>query len=147
MAYGHSRGNAVRIHDYVGDYAVRRERHVFSFLDHSTSSLLPMPGGKFITNLWNSNISGSYFDEFSMMCVLGNYHKINGSSFTSFRPQRHVFDFGFFWSIVVLVVSSGPSGNWFDSLSQSFSNDYLLAFHEFPRPYYAIFIKFSQVLL
>ena len=63
LSDGHSRRNSVRIDDNVGNNSLGGEGHVFLAIGHTDGTLLTVPRGELVTNLWNTDVANPYLGE------------------------------------------------------------------------------------
>lgn len=73
----------MRIDDYVRGDTFTGERHILLPVLDTTGTLLTMPAGKFVSNLWDSHRTHPNFAKLVSFLVKGYHDLVHNTSLTS----------------------------------------------------------------
>lgn len=67
----------MRVDDQVRNYALLSERHIFLSIRHADRALLPVSGGKLVTDLWNTDRANLDLCEALTILVSRENHRVD----------------------------------------------------------------------
>lgn len=80
----------MRVNYKIWSHSQVIEREIFLSVGHSHCSLLPMSGGEFVSNLWDSSLSHSDLNYFVSIVILRHHNSIYFTSLSSSCYQTNV---------------------------------------------------------